>query len=132
TKDAWSTDTHEINDPFAHDADSDDGTCTVRRPSQDEDEHGLLHSTNTEYGRHPGRPLSWGSERRPSGIGAPQELEDDEHAGNEAHRRRSSAPYPEYESMPSTYSLQEYAATQDTGYEGHRKGNYSFSGGDGR
>ncbi|KAK3077991.1 hypothetical protein LTS18_008728, partial [Coniosporium uncinatum] len=132
TKDAWSTDTHEINDPFAHDADSDDGTRTVRRPSQDEDEHGLLHSSNTEYGRHPGRPLSWGSERRPSDIGAPQELEDDEHARNEAHRRRSSAPYPEYESMPSTHSLQEYAATQDIGYGGHRKGNYSFSGGDGR
>jgi hypothetical protein len=31
--------------------------------NQQEDEYALLHSTETDEGRHPGRPLSWGDER---------------------------------------------------------------------
>jgi hypothetical protein len=29
--------------------------------NQQEDEYALLHSTETDEGRHPGRPLSWGA-----------------------------------------------------------------------
>jgi hypothetical protein len=35
--------------------------------NQQEDEYALLHSTETDEGRHPGRPLSWGVEN--SGYG---------------------------------------------------------------
>jgi hypothetical protein len=31
--------------------------------NQQEDEYALLHSTETDEGRHPGRPLSWGEDR---------------------------------------------------------------------
>lgn len=31
--------------------------------NQQEDEYALLHSTDTDEGRHPGRPLSWGDDR---------------------------------------------------------------------
>lgn len=53
-KDAWSSD---VNDTAEND--SDDGRVTPRPAHQDEDEHTLLHSTDTEDGRHPGTP--WGS-----------------------------------------------------------------------
>jgi hypothetical protein len=56
-KDAWSTDTHEIDHP-----DHDSDTQTERGGRQEEDEYALLHSTDTDEGRHPGRP--WGSEQR--------------------------------------------------------------------
>jgi hypothetical protein len=49
----WSADTHDL-------ADSDDETRTERGGNQEEDEYALLHSTDTDEGRHPGRPLSWG------------------------------------------------------------------------
>lgn len=64
---AWST---EIE---AHDSDDDDRR-TERGGNQEEDEYALLHSTETDQGRHPGRPLSWGEDRngepydRPTGY----------------------------------------------------------------
>lgn len=53
---AWST---EIE---THDSDDDDRR-TERGGNQEEDEYALLHSTDTDHGRHPGRPLSWGEDR---------------------------------------------------------------------
>ncbi|XPS99300.1 hypothetical protein M3J09_008479 [Ascochyta lentis] len=64
---AWST---EIE---THDSDDDD-RHTERGGNQEEDEYALLHSTETDQGRHPGRPLSWGEDRngdpydRPTGY----------------------------------------------------------------
>ncbi|KAJ4366892.1 hypothetical protein N0V83_007421 [Neocucurbitaria cava] len=37
--------------------------------NQQEDEYALLNSTETDEGRHPGRPLSWGEDR--TGYGRP-------------------------------------------------------------
>jgi hypothetical protein len=62
---AWST---EIE--TAHPADDDDDDRhTDHGGNQHEDEYALLHSTETDEGRHPGRPLSWGEER--SGFAKP-------------------------------------------------------------
>jgi hypothetical protein len=53
---AWSTEIEQ--------ADSDDeDRHTERGGNQEEDEYALLHSTDTDEGRHPGRPLSWGDDR---------------------------------------------------------------------
>lgn len=41
----------------------DDDRRTERGGGQEEDEYQLLHSTETDEGRHPGRPLSWGEDR---------------------------------------------------------------------
>lgn len=103
TKDAWSADTHEIDHPN----DVEDETRTERGGNQEEDEYALLHSTDTDEGRHPGRPLSWGEDRY-GGQPAP--------------------PYGAYEEhhMPS--------AVSPGGYEEYRQSgaNYSFSGGEHR
>ncbi|KAF2263864.1 hypothetical protein CC78DRAFT_261531 [Lojkania enalia] len=53
---AWDT---EIGN---HDSDDED-RHTERGGNQEEDEYALLHSTETDEGRHPGRPLSWGDDR---------------------------------------------------------------------
>jgi hypothetical protein len=41
----------------------DDDRRTEHGGNQQEDEYALLHSTETDEGRHPGRPLSWGDNR---------------------------------------------------------------------
>lgn len=57
---AWST---EIE--TAHGRDSSDSLDqrTEHGGNQQEDEYALLNSTETDEGRHPGRPLSWGEGR---------------------------------------------------------------------
>ncbi|EMD92614.1 hypothetical protein COCC4DRAFT_130661 [Bipolaris maydis ATCC 48331] len=57
---AWST---EIE--TAHGRNSSDSLDqrTEHGGNQQEDEYALLHSTETDEGRHPGRPLSWGAGR---------------------------------------------------------------------
>jgi hypothetical protein len=65
TKDnAWST---EIE--TGHRDSDDDDRRTEHGGNQQEDEYALLNSTETDEGRHPGRPLSWGEER--SGYAKP-------------------------------------------------------------
>ncbi|KAJ4308922.1 hypothetical protein N0V94_009158 [Neodidymelliopsis sp. IMI 364377] len=54
---AWSTEIEQQNDS------DDDDRHTERGGNQEEDEYALLHSTETDQGRHPGRPLSWGEDR---------------------------------------------------------------------
>jgi len=56
---AWST---EIEHHDGRDSDEEDRR-TERGGNQEEDEYALLHSTETDEGRHPGRPLSWGEDR---------------------------------------------------------------------
>lgn len=61
---AWST---EMEHHDAHDSDDDDRR-TERGGNQEEDEYALLHSTETDEGRHPGRPLSWGDDHNRTGY----------------------------------------------------------------
>ena len=56
---AWST---EIETGHRDSVDSVDRR-TERGGNQEEDEYALLNSTETDEGRHPGRPLSWGEDR---------------------------------------------------------------------
>ncbi|KAF2747687.1 hypothetical protein M011DRAFT_467300 [Sporormia fimetaria CBS 119925] len=63
---AWSTEIGQ-HDPF-----DDDDRHTERGGRQEEDEYALLNSTETDDGRHPGRPLSWGEDRfERDGAGPP-------------------------------------------------------------
>ncbi|KAF2637873.1 hypothetical protein P280DRAFT_457612 [Massarina eburnea CBS 473.64] len=60
-KDAiWST---EIDGPHHRSDSLDEDRHTEHGGNQQEDEYALLHGTETEDGRHPGRPLSWGEDR---------------------------------------------------------------------
>ncbi|KAL6706735.1 hypothetical protein ACN47E_005277 [Coniothyrium glycines] len=70
---AWST---EIETGHRASTDSVD-RHTEHGGNQQEDEYALLHGTETDEGRHPGRPLSWGEDRN-GGYG------------------RTSAPYADY------------------------------------
>lgn len=56
---AWSTDI----EPAHRASDDDDDRHTDHGGNQHDDEYALLHSTETDDGRHPGRPLSWGDDR---------------------------------------------------------------------
>ena len=57
---AWST---EIETANGRDSSDSLDRRTDRGGNQEEDEYALLHSTETDEGRHPGRPLSWGEDR---------------------------------------------------------------------
>ncbi|USP78591.1 uncharacterized protein yc1106_05865 [Curvularia clavata] len=57
---AWST---EIETANGRDSTDSLDQRTEHGGNQQEDEYALLHSTETDEGRHPGRPLSWGEGR---------------------------------------------------------------------
>jgi hypothetical protein len=57
---AWST---EIETANGRDSTDSLDRRTDHGGNQQEDEYALLHSTETDEGRHPGRPLSWGEGR---------------------------------------------------------------------
>jgi len=63
---AWSA---EIETSHRDSSDSTD-RHTDHGGNQQEDEYALLHGTDTDEGRHPGRPLSWGDDRN-GGFGRP-------------------------------------------------------------
>ncbi|KAF2474128.1 uncharacterized protein BDR25DRAFT_332308 [Lindgomyces ingoldianus] len=93
---------------------------TERGGNQEEDEYALLHSTETDEGRHPGRPLSWGDDRYNRAPAPPYAGYDDDAAANalspggyEEYRREAGAPQPPH----------------GGGYGNGGQG-YSFSGGD--
>ena len=98
----WST---EIE--TAHGRDSSDSLDrhTEHGGNQQEDEYALLHSTETDEGRHPGRPLSWGEDR--NGV----------YGGG-----RSAPPYADYSSRDDRGSI---AAGVDAlspgGYDDYRR-----------
>ncbi|KAF2181695.1 hypothetical protein K469DRAFT_713298 [Zopfia rhizophila CBS 207.26] len=102
---AWST---EIDHP---DSDEED-RHTERGGRQEEDEYALLHSTETDEGRHPGRPLSWGDDRYNRDPVPP-------YAGNDDSANALS---------PGGYEEYRREANGGRGYGSGGQG-YSFSGG---
>jgi len=112
---AWST---EIEPPHRDSHDSnDDDRRTEHGGNQQEDEYALLHSTETDEGRHPGRPLSWGEDmRRQSGYGA----------YDDGHSAMSPGGYEEYRKDAGPTGLQHDQSGSGFGGQG-----YSFGGGPG-
>lgn len=113
---AWDT---EIEGHEAHDSDDDD-RHTERGGNQEEDEYALLHSTETDEGRHPGRPLSWGDDRFGRDPRPPYAAYDD----NNNASALSPGGYEEYRGAAPHNT--------NTSYGGAGQGGqgYSFSGGD--
>lgn len=116
---AWSTDIEHHDGRDSGDSDR----HTEHGGNQQEDEYALLHSTETDEGRHPGRPLSWGEDHR---VGGPYvaPVHADEHV---------QMPYAAYNddtsSALSPGGYDEYrgagAAKRDSSFGGS---GYSFSG----
>ena len=100
TKDAWSSDLQEPGDN-----DSDDGAHTLRPDGQEEDEHTLLHSIDTDHGRHPGQP--WGTLPQPT---------------NHVGQVEQDYNYP----APTALSPSEYDGHHS--YENFRASNYNYQG----
>lgn len=115
----WST---EIDGPHRDSLDNDDAR-TERGGRQEEDEYALLNSTETDEGRHPGRPLSWGENR--------YEAEADPvppYAGyNDTASALSPGGYEEYRSQTKPAAGDGPYASQGYGAGGR---GYSFGGGD--
>ncbi|KAF1983423.1 hypothetical protein K402DRAFT_306669, partial [Aulographum hederae CBS 113979] len=112
-KGAWSSDTNEIDNPFhgEGDAESDDGTRTERGGNQEEDEYALLNnSAETDDGRHPGRPVSWGNDPREEDLGHARY---DPHAETEYRGGNYSA--------PTVQSADDYDVRGGGGYEDYRR-----------
>ena len=87
---AWSTEIETHND-------DDDDRHTDHGGDQHDDEYALLHSTETDEGRHPGRPLSWGANQRDSYAPPHAPYADDganalSPGGYEEYRTQSVAP----------------------------------------
>jgi hypothetical protein len=116
----WSTEIDQNRDSF----DNDDAR-TERGGNQEEDEYALLNSTETEEGRHPGRPLSWGENRYEAEPAPP-------YAGYQnTASALSPSGYEEYRSQTAgqpEYQNQGYGAG-GRGYGADGRG-YSFGGGD--
>lgn len=122
---AWSTEieTHESDDEDRH---------TEHGGNQQEDEYALLHSTETDEGRHPGRPLSWGAGNRDSYGRNPSAP----YAGLDDHANAlSPGGYEEYRREPAveldqdhSYKGAQPAAGLEQPYGSGGQG-YSFSGG---
>lgn len=126
---AWST---EI-EPQHYD--DDDDRHTEHGGNQQEDEYALLNSTETDEGRHPGRPLSWGVGHGGDGYANPTAP----YAGLDDHANAlSPGGYEEYRREAG----EEFGRGLDTSYKGTRAASeleqpygsggqgYSFSGGD--
>jgi hypothetical protein len=109
----WST---EIEPPHRDSHDSDDDRRTEHGGNQHDDEYALLHSTETDEGRHPGRPLSWGEEQR---------RQDGYAAYDDGHNALSPGGYDEYRRDAGT-GLQHDRSGSGFGGQG-----YSFGGGPG-
>jgi hypothetical protein len=118
---AWSTD---MDNHQGRDSDEEDRR-TEHGGNQQEDEYALLHSTETDEGRHPGRPLSWGEDHRVGGpyvapshgeghVQMPYAAYNDDHSG-----ALSPGGYEEYRNSAAP------AAKRDSSFGGT---GYSFSG----
>jgi hypothetical protein len=106
---AWST---EI-EPTGRDSHDSDDRRTEHGGNQQEDEYALLHSTETDEGRHPGRPLSWGEDgRRQTGYAA----------YDDGHSALSPGGYEEYRRDAGTTGLQHDRSGSGFGGQG-----YSFA-----
>lgn len=109
---AWSTEIDHHNDS------DDDDRHTERGGRQEEDEYALLHSTETDEGRHPGRPLNWGEDRFRESTARPYAAYDSNvdtlsPGGYEEYRRAAQAP--------------EVAAPYGSGGQGYTGGGQGYS-----
>jgi hypothetical protein len=111
---AWSTEieTHRNS----HDSDDEEDRRTEHGGNQQEDEYALLHSTETDEGRHPGRPLSWGEDRRHTGYAA----------YDDGHSALSPGGYEEYRRDAGAVGAGLQHKRSESGFGGQ---GYSFSGG---
>lgn len=106
---AWSSDMQDADNPFHGEHESDDHP--LRPDGREEDEDVLLHSTETDEGRHPGTP--WGSSSPPPPSYMPNEQD-----------YRNSSRYGDY-SAPSALSPGEYES--HGAYDNYRTGNHNYS-----
>lgn len=119
---AWST---EIETGHRDSVDSTD-RHTERGGNQEEDEYALLNSTETDEGRHPGRPLSWGEDNRTGGYGrtpAPYADYRDEGRAGLGSDALSPGGYEEYRSQ----TAHSPAYADDTRKPSHGGSGYNFS-----
>lgn len=106
TKDAWSSDVHEPVDQG-----SDDGRTTPRADGYGDDDSMLLHGTETEDGRHPGKP--WDPLSNNHGYAAPMPEE-------------RTYQNPHHYAPPSVVSPSVYSP-QGGGYDSYQPGNPVFN-----
>ncbi|KAF2714824.1 hypothetical protein K504DRAFT_457020 [Pleomassaria siparia CBS 279.74] len=127
----WST---EIEPHNNDDDDDEEDHHTDRGGNQHDDEYALLHSTETDEGRHPGRPLSWGTGHRDS-YGQPPFASMDDHTnsalspgGYEEYRREAGAIGPEDDNLFADGAGRKPVGGLEQPYGSGGQG-YSFSGG---
>ena len=119
--DAWAADTHDLEHRGSTSSTSSDyDRRTDHGSNQQADEYALLHGTDTDEGRHPGRPLNWGDDSRYANPSDP--------APPYASYAASNALSDGYEEYRSQTAGTNYAAQPSSGAAMHR--GYSFSGGD--
>ncbi|KAF2738592.1 hypothetical protein EJ04DRAFT_509475 [Polyplosphaeria fusca] len=128
---AWSAEIENGRDS------DDEDRRTERGGNQEEDEYALLHSTETDEGRHPGRPLSWGDNRFRDPV-PPYAHDDNANAlspgGYEEYRRDAGAGAQHPDAFQPRYDEGGY----DLGGQGEYNNaphapqpqGYSFTGGD--
>lgn len=122
---AWST---EIDHP-TRDSDDED-RHTEHGGNQQEDEYALLHSTETDEGRHPGRPLSWGLDGRSSYAQPTAPYASDDHVsalspGGYEEYRRELPGHPGLD-VDTSYSGRKPVAELESSYGSGGHG-YSFT-----
>lgn len=128
----WST---EIETANGRDSSDSLDRRTDRGGNQEEDEYALLHSTETDEGRHPGRPLSWGEDRNGTYGGGGRttvppyaEYRD---SGSIAAGVDALSPggYEEYRREASAGPLGGMGMERQPSHVSHAGSGYSFSGG---
>jgi hypothetical protein len=106
---------HGREDPF-------DDSRTERGGRQEEDEYALLHGTETDDGRHPGRPVSWGSAGEPHGAAYGGRRYDDEDEADAGYQGRAHEQFAGQNYHPNANAL------SPGGYDDFRRGDYGYRG----
>ena len=128
----WST---EIETANGRDSTDSLDRRTDRGGNQEEDEYALLHSTETDEGRHPGRPLSWGEDRNGTyGSGGRTTVPpyaEYRDSGSIAAGVDALSPggYEEYRREASAGPLGSMGMERQPSHVSHAGSGYSFSGG---
>jgi hypothetical protein len=102
----WDTNTQDLDGH--HDEDSDDERLGGRN-----------HSTDTDDGRHPGRPVNWGGPFDDAHAAPP--YEDTEYRGTSTYQPPSAM------SPTNMYSPETHGRPEYDGSRGRKGGGYSFS-----
>ncbi|KAF2128501.1 hypothetical protein P153DRAFT_293347 [Dothidotthia symphoricarpi CBS 119687] len=112
---AWSTEIEPHRNEHDDDDDEEDRR-TEHGGNQHEDEYALLHSTETEDGRHPGRPMSWGDDRAGFGRTVPPYADYRESGSGLGADALSPGGYEEYRSQAGLGGVERQASHAGTGY----------------